>query len=304
MEGTEDRDYKSLKRPRLGGKPLKPIENMYVEVHSVLAKQWYMADLERELENVGAHLSVTENLYDEQLIMWSTWKDEISSECDIKKALYILTAEMLSTNIEDGSLGFLLGQTKELTNCDITLIVFGVKEYLKNKQTQLDEAFMSEPKLLSAITDLLVKNDIDVMCVNSANELALTIVHMTKAVADASSKEERNEVDNKASFYMRGDNKNCVAVDEHGNGLTNAWQQMLAILPASSLEISRAIVNTYNRPIELYESFQESDGEQKLSELGVSRAAVPGAKPRKLGPAFAKKLRMLFTANDGNVLLE
>lgn len=38
-----------------------------------------------------------------------------------------------------------------------------------------------------------------------------------------------------------------------GNGLSRLWQQMLAILPNSSLEISRAICAKYRTPLELYE---------------------------------------------------
>ncbi|KAH9640862.1 hypothetical protein HF086_014448 [Spodoptera exigua] len=61
------------------------------------------------------------------------------------------------------------------------------------------------------------------------------------------------------------------------------WQQMLAMLPQSSLDIARALCAQYKSPLAIYESLQEPDALEQLSSVGVSRSGVAGAKQRRLG---------------------
>ena len=55
----------------------------------------------------------------------------------------------------------------------------------------------------------------------------------------------------------------------------------------------------------LYEqALQLPNAVNEIADVGVSRAGVPGARARRVGPEFARRLHVLFTADDGNILLE
>ncbi|KAF9423993.1 hypothetical protein HW555_000702 [Spodoptera exigua] len=88
-----------------------------------------------------------------------------------------------------------------------------------------------------------------------------------------------------------------------GAGVSQLWQQMLAMLPQSSLDIARALCAQYKSPLAIYESLQEPDALEQLSSVGVSRSGVAGAKQRRLGREFALKLYTLFTARSGDVIV-
>lgn len=58
--------------------------------------------------------------------------------------------------------------------------------------------------------------------------------------------------------------------------------------------------NNYNT----FQSLNSPDSVNELANIGVSRTAVPGSKARRIGPEFARKLHTLFTATDGDILLD
>lgn len=144
-----------------------------------------------------------------------------------------------------------------------------------------------------------------------------------------------------------------------GNGLNRLWEQMIAVLPQSSLEIARSLGAKHQNPYALfqvtslrdliipslsfvYESswtqqhfycnfllsvekiivlqvfcivveivvflflqeFQTAKGTARVADIGIARSNVPGAKSRKLGSEFARKLRTLLTTEDPNLVIE
>ncbi|KAM3957894.1 methyl methanesulfonate sensitivity 4 [Aphomia sociella] len=291
---------------------------MSIEIHPLLSAAWYMSDVPREAAAAGCGCAPAAALCDPALVMWARRRPPTLANTDgqlglsptkesVQRALYVAEAEALAELVAERRLSVHLASMKELTACDITLLVFGLKDYFKSsgrKTLNSNRKLMTEIDLEMAITDLLVSADIDTVTVNTPNELALMIVQFTKAIAEEPYKKAKRACDEQAEFYMRGDNKKCVPVDKDGNGLSRLWQQMIAILPLSSLETSRSLCAKYKSPLELYEALQSPNSLSELADVGVSRAAVPGSRQRRLGPEFARKLHTLFTAEDGNILID
>ncbi|KAJ0173348.1 hypothetical protein K1T71_011524 [Dendrolimus kikuchii] len=298
-------------------KPGECMKYMSIDLHPTLSDAWYMADLSREISSSGAKITKTSSLCDPALLMWSrvvppklTSNDGQVKLAPLKEsckcALYISTLEEIAEHIINHSLAQHIMQICELSGCKVTLVIFGVKEYFKpeGRKKNGNKKCITEIDLEMAITDLIVTSDADAVCVNTPNQLALLIVQYTKAIAEEPYKKSKRLCEENAEFYMKGDNKKCVPIDKDGNGVARVWQQMIAILPLSSLEISRAICGQYKSPLALYDALQSPNGVNELADIGVARAAVPGSLTRRVGPEFARKLHMLFTAEDGNVLLE
>lgn len=298
-------------------KPGECMRHMNIELHKALLDAWYMGNLQLEISSTGAKLLLMPSICDPGLIMWSRSMPLTFMRIDgqlklgpskktCNRALYIKTLEEVAEHIISRMLSHHMVQVRELSDCDITLVIFGVKDYFKSSGRKKNRwtNIITEIELEMAITDLLVTANCDTVCVNTPNEMAFLIAQQTKAIAEEPYKKSKRECEEQAEYYMKGDNKKCVEVDNNGNGVARLWQQMLAILPTSSLETSRAICAKYKTPLALYEAVHMPNGVTELADVGVSRAAVPGSKPRRVGPEFARKLHTLFTAEDGNMLLD
>ncbi|XP_041972260.1 crossover junction endonuclease EME1 [Aricia agestis] len=297
-------------------KPGECMKHMHIEMHPGLLATWYCADIPRELGAAGAHLKSSPALWDTSLVLWSRSVDPVltnaggmvglsasQERCD--RGLYVCTAEEVAPHVEAHTLASHMATVEDLAGCKLTLVMFGIKDYFKSsgrKTNNSSRKLMNEIDLEMAITDLLVSAQIDALLVNTPSELALTVLQFTKAIAEAPYKKAKRAFDEQADFYMKGDNKKCVAVDGDGNGVTRLWQQMLAVLPQSSLQTARSLARRYALPKALYEALQVPGGVEAVAGAGVTRAAGGGA--RALGPQFARKLHTLFTAEDGDLLID
>ncbi|XP_068623765.1 crossover junction endonuclease EME1 [Battus philenor] len=298
-------------------KPGECMKYMKVEIHPTLLEKWYAGDIEREVSTSLAKILTSSDLFDPGLVLWNrTVPPSLVSKDGLvemtpahercSRGLYVMTAGDVADYVTEHKLTQHVATIRDMAEVKLTLVIFGDQEYYKSmsKKNKGSKNVMTELDLEMAIVDLLVSTGCDTVLVNQANELALLIVQFTKAIAESPYKIAKRACDEQADFYMRGDNKKCVSVDKDGNGLRSLWQQMLAVLPHSSLETSRALCARFKTPLELYETLQLPDGMNIIAELGVARSAVPGSKARRIGPEFARKLCTLFTAEDGNTLIE
>ncbi|XP_059054772.1 crossover junction endonuclease EME1 [Achroia grisella] len=299
-------------------KPGECMKYMSIEMHPALSGAWYMADVGREAAAAGCRVTTASTLCEPALLMWSRYRHQRTLTADdgqvgmsdtserCNRALYVCEAAGVADLVASRGLATQLAHLQELASCPITLVIFGLKDYFKSsgrKTTNSNKNSMTEIDLEMAVTDLLVSAGVDTVTVNTPNELALLIIQFTKAIAEEPYKKAKRACDEQAEFFMRGDNKKCVPVDKDGNGLSRLWQQMIAVLPLSSLETARSLCAEYKSPLELYKVLAVS-ALNKLADLGISRAAVPGSRSRRLGPEFARKLHTLFTAEDGNILID
>ncbi|XP_045771035.1 crossover junction endonuclease EME1 [Maniola jurtina] len=299
-------------------KPGECMKHMTIEMHPVLLECWYCADIAREAGASGVKVRPSSAICDPALVLWTRsvpptltknrgMVELTPSKVQCERGLYVRRLEDAAELIAEHSLSQTIQLASQLAACDLTLVLYGVKDYFKTsgrKTANSCNKLITEIDLEKAITDLVVSADCDTVVVNTPNELALTVLHFTKAVAELPHKKAKRDVDEQADFYMRGDNKKCVAVDKHGNGLSRVWQQMIAVLPMASLESSRALCAQYPSPLTMYEALLTPGGVGAVADVGVARAAVPGARARRIGPEFARKLELLFTATDGNTLID
>ncbi|CAH1640915.1 unnamed protein product [Spodoptera littoralis] len=289
-------------------KPGECMQYINVVINNNLLHKWYMTSVEHEVTATGAHIQRQQSNQD--IITWSRrlpltldryfekLKKPNEEKCD--HALCIMEVDRVTRLVQDNALARTMTEFKEQLQCNLTLVVVQVEGYFKSKNGRKE---MNNIDFELALTDVMVTADCDVVTVETAQEMAETIVRFTKAIADAPAKKAKREIDELSSFYMRGVNKNCVAITNNGAGVSQLWQQMLAVLPQSSLDISRAVCAQYKSPLAMYESLQEPDSLEHLASLGVSRSGVAGAKQRKIGREFAIKLHTLFTARSGDVIV-
>ncbi|XP_050667351.1 crossover junction endonuclease EME1 isoform X1 [Leptidea sinapis] len=298
-------------------KPGECMKHMVVEMHPTLMERWYCADVLREVGASGARVQTSSTLCDVALVMWrrlleptltnSNGMVALATEEKSDHGLYITHLDDIQTYIHTQTLSKHMKEVADLAGCKLTLVVFAPKNYFKSsgrKTSNSNHKIIQPVDVEMALTDLLVSSDCDTITVTTPNEVALTIVHFTKAIAEAPYKQAKRLVDEQADFYMRGDNKKCVPIAANGSGIGMLWQQMLAVLPHSSLETARTIRGQYQTPRALYKALMKPSGVDDLANLGVSRSAVPGAKTRRIGNEFARKLHVLFTADDGDSLVE
>ncbi|XP_052757697.1 crossover junction endonuclease EME1 [Galleria mellonella] len=300
-------------------KPGECMKHMSIEMHPVLAGAWYMADVAREAAGAGCRVASAADVCEPALVMWSRHRAHRTlaaagrqvglsggkERCN--RALFVCEAATAAELAAGRRLACHLGSVRDMASCPLTLVIFGLNDYFKSSGRNTinsNKKLITEIDLEMAITDLLVSADVDTIVVNTPNELALLIVQFTKAIAEEPYKKSKRACDEQAEFYMRGDKKKSVPVDKDGNGLSRLWQQMIAVLPLSSLETSRSLCALYKSPLELYKALQSPNCLNELADIGVSRAAIPGSRARRLGPEFARKLHTLFTAEDGNILID
>ncbi|CAD0204170.1 unnamed protein product [Chrysodeixis includens] len=298
-------------------KPGECMKHMQVEGHPNLWSRWYMSDVSRELAAAGARAKHDPGLCDPALLVWTRVKPRtlednqgqlgLSQASRCRRALYVSSAEEVSALVSSHALSPQLAQARQLADASLTLLLYRPTDFFKKNRRQTSNSNrmrMTEIDLELAITDLMVSANCDTVVVNTPNELALFIAQFTKAIAEAPFKMAKRECDEQAQFYMRGDNKKCVALDKDGvTGMGRLWQQMLAVLPQSSLDTSRALCAKYPTPLALYQALQSNDLSE-LASLGVSRAAAPGSRARRVGPEFARKLHALFTQQRGDTLID
>ncbi|KAI4490648.1 hypothetical protein M0804_003592 [Polistes exclamans] len=215
-----------------------------------------------------------------------------------------------------------------LPDYNMTLVIFGIKAYFlyhknkiklkkcsrskSNNKTKDFIAYRESPEISKQQLEVcLAENQIMNKCNNrlieNAADLALMIYQYTKAIAEKPYKlEKRQQSDKEYNWYIAGDNRDTVRVDKDGNGLKRLWQQQLCQFNLSSLEISEAICSVYKSPIQLVEAYKNctsAEGSKLLKDLPIRRAAGPLTTARRVGPELSKKVHIMFTCENGDVLL-
>lgn len=63
----------------------------------------------------------------------------------------------------------------------------------------------------------------------------------------------RNKKQEIIEWYAVADSRECVKVDNSGNGLIRLWQQQICQFPNVGLDVAQSIVSEYNSPQALIE---------------------------------------------------
>nr|XP_046489409.1 crossover junction endonuclease EME1 isoform X1 [Neodiprion pinetum] len=213
-----------------------------------------------------------------------------------------------------------------------TLIVYGMENYFRHhrnlkkmqvknlclgsfrdgKKRRGSKAFEDLPVISRKQLELcLIEVQLTLNCnsqlIESPHGLGQVIGQYTKAIAEAPFKIHKKQMlQSQLDFYAAGDNKDTVKVDKDGNGLKRLWQQQLCQFNLARLETAEAIISKYPTPSHLMDAYAHctlSEGMKLLQDIPIRRTAGPITNVRRIGPELSKKLYLMFTSEDGNILL-
>ncbi|KZC14987.1 PREDICTED: crossover junction endonuclease EME1 [Dufourea novaeangliae] len=260
--------------------------------------------------------------------------NEICTVTDIENVNQIVIIwnwDKVVTEVADGSFCTTIFSIKaSLPNYSILLVIFGIENYFiyskqvknpgkngtKNKHKKAGNASnhefknypqISKEQLEMCLDEIQIIAKCSSRLINNSQELAQMIHQCTKAIAEIPFKMEKNEnLTSKFDWYVMGDNRNTVSVDKNGNGLKRLWQQQLCQFNLSSLEIAEAISSVYKCPADLMEAYKnctQIEGQNLLKDIPIRRAAGPLTATRKVGPELSKKMYIMFSSKDGEIIL-
>ncbi|KOX80287.1 Crossover junction endonuclease EME1 [Melipona quadrifasciata] len=231
--------------------------------------------------------------------------NEICTVTDAEKVSQILVIwnwDEVATKITNGDFCTSVSSIKcSLPNYKITLVVY--EKYLQLSKHSCD---ISRKQLETHLNEIQIIADCSSRVINNSQDLALMIYQYTKAIAEVPYKLEKNKnLINKFDWYVMGDNRNTVKIDKNGNGLKRLWQQQLCQFNLSSLEIAEAICSMYPSPAHLieYMNCTDDEGINLLKDIPIRRAAGPLTTVRKIGPELSKKIYLMFTSKNGEIVL-
>lgn len=248
----------------------------------------FRTEIESILRNADVKLNVTTELIPNSI----TWRrnieenyiDEDNEVCVRKNiqieefAIIIWSSYEAVTHVANGTFCASISNIKTLLpNYSITLIIFGIEEYLayrkkqksnenseskgsksNRKDNQHFETFpiISRQQLEMCLTEVQIVAKCSSRLIENAQDLALMVYQYTKSISEIPYKlQKRENQKSKFDWYVMGDNKDTVRVDKDGNGLKRLWQQQLCQFNLSSLETSEAICTVYPSPAQLIEVF-------------------------------------------------
>ncbi|XP_065708554.1 crossover junction endonuclease EME1 [Patagioenas fasciata] len=156
-----------------------------------------------------------------------------------------------------------------------------------------------------ALVDLQLSK-IQVNIFESCEELGEFATMLTKAVAEAPFRREREKTD--FSFYL--DKRWCggVRVDRSGKGLFEVWKRQIQQFNRVSLEMADAVVSAYPSPQLLVQAYSrcssEHERENMLANIPVHRGEGVTATSRRIGPELSRRIYLQMTSDDPDLYLD
>ncbi|KAK2584392.1 hypothetical protein KPH14_006776 [Odynerus spinipes] len=217
-----------------------------------------------------------------------------------------------------------------LPDYNMTLVIFGLEQYftyhkkkkkshnnkgsknkshdkIENFETYKESPEISKQQLDACLVEIQIIAKCNTRLIENPSDLALMVYQYTKAIAEIPYKlEKKQHFDKEFNWYIAGDNRDTVRVDKDGNGLKRLWQQQLCQFNLSSLEVAEAICTVYKSPAQLVEAYKNctpTEGSKLLENLPIRRAAGPLTAIRRVGPELSKRIHVMYTSEDGDVLL-
>uniref|UniRef100_S4RKP2 Essential meiotic structure-specific endonuclease 1 n=1 Tax=Petromyzon marinus TaxID=7757 RepID=S4RKP2_PETMA len=212
-------------------------------------------------------------------------------------------------------------------HCALTLAVVDVAKYFKkcnsqktkgqkpskesgerrlNKRAMPAKVHVSRVDMEEALVDLQLHTSTALRFLDSWKEFADFVAMFTKAIAVAPYKRER-EVTGLA-FCVESEGAGGVRVERDGRGYLQLWQRQLQQLNRVSAEMASAIVRAFPSPRLLLQAYARcgSDRERAalLADLLVRRGEGVVATSRRVGPELSRRVFLLVTSHDPQLLLE
>ncbi|KAL1925798.1 uncharacterized protein VTP21DRAFT_681 [Calcarisporiella thermophila] len=130
-----------------------------------------------------------------------------------------------------------------------------------------------------------------------SKQSAETILQFTMDIATRPYKTKRN-----ANFnFWANAHVRC------GSDAAESWLRMLQEIQLVTPRIAESIVEVYPTVRSLYDAYfaceSIEEGEMLLADIEVERVAIPGQRPRRIGPAMSKRIYHIFMGKDPSQVL-
>ncbi|XP_069859452.1 probable crossover junction endonuclease EME2 [Dipodomys merriami] len=192
------------------------------------------------------------------------------------------------------------------------LAVIGLDAYLwsQHPSTQPEdpreaqqEAATGWPKVEEALVLLQLLADIDVLLVDSWQELSQHVCAFTKALAQRPCKQHRDT--HTFAFCTAGRWASGQPVARDGSGLRGVWWRQIKQFNRVSPAVAEAIVAAFPSPRLLQEALSACSTEQErrglLADLPVN---VQGGRPRRVGPDLSRRICLFLSTTNPDLLLD
>uniref|UniRef100_A0A8C1YE99 Essential meiotic structure-specific endonuclease 1 n=1 Tax=Cyprinus carpio TaxID=7962 RepID=A0A8C1YE99_CYPCA len=172
------------------------------------------------------------------------------------------------------------------------------KRRKKDDINQLPE--VSRVQVEEALVDLQLQTGVQVRFLSTWKDFTDYITMLTKAVAEAPFKWEREKTG--FTFCLESEWAGGQKVDRSGNGLLQVWKRQIQQLKRVSLDMARAILSAYPSPWLLAQAYVRCKSEHEkvglLADLLIRRGEGVTSTTRRVGPELSKRLFLLMTSCD------
>lgn len=220
-------------------------------------------------------------------------------EQDEPYLLIILLAESFVQAAKSNQLLSIVQAAQEVLPIQLqstTLVIYGLKDYCRKHRNAIG---MKETEI--KLTQLQLLADCSHRLHETADDIALTVAQMSKAIAEEPFKSKQNQKLDQEQLYLTGDIK--VAATEDPASLARLWQTQLISLPKVTYEVAQSITKEYPLPRLLIEAYKTSSNPvAMLADIPIIRTG-PLSKTRRIGPELSRKIfTLMMSKNPEDVL--
>lgn len=223
-----------------------------------------------------------------------------SSENDEPYLLMILPADVFVKAAKDNQLLTTIQAAQEALSFSVTsttLVIFGLKEFCRRHKNVIG---MKEMEI--KLTQIQLLADCSHRLHETPDDVALTVVQMSKAIAEEPFKAKQSLKLDQEQLYLTGETKINANEDDPAS-LARLWHTQLITLPKVTYEVAQSIVKEYPLPRLLIEAYKTNVNPSKmLADLPIIRTG-PLAKTRKIGPELSRKIHTLLMSKNPEDLL-
>uniref|UniRef100_A0A671NMB1 Essential meiotic structure-specific endonuclease 1 n=2 Tax=Sinocyclocheilus anshuiensis TaxID=1608454 RepID=A0A671NMB1_9TELE len=178
------------------------------------------------------------------------------------------------------------------------------KRRKKDDINQLPE--VSRVQVEEALVDLQLQTGVQVRFLSTWKDFTDYITMLTKAVAEAPFKREREKTG--FTFCLESEWAGGQKVDRSGNGLLQVWKRQIQQLNRVSPDMASAILSAYPSPRLLAQAYARCKSEHEkvglLADILIRRGEGVTSTTRRVGPELSKRLFLLMTSRDAQQPLD
>lgn len=220
-------------------------------------------------------------------------------EMDEPHLLMIFLAETFVKAAKDNKLLSMVQAAQEVLRLvpqSTTIVIYGLKDFCRKRKGVIGiketEIKLTQLQLLANCSHRLHE---------TPDDIALTVMQMSKAIAEEPFKAKQNKKLDQEQMYLTGGTK--VAITDDPASYARLWQAQLITLPKVTFEVAQSIAKEYPLPRTLVEAYKTANNPTKmLADIPIIRTA-PLAKTRRIGPELSRKIHTLMTSTNPNDVL-